>query len=109
MFGYGLKAFYERENERMNNTLPINKVIVALSFATALAGCQTLAQERAATGALLGGAAGAAIGGAAGGSAGSALAGGAIGAVTGGAIGAATAPRGCYVRDRYGRPLRVRC
>jgi hypothetical protein len=67
--------------------------------------------DRAAGGALIGGAAGAVIGGAATGRVGGAVAGGIIGAAAGGIIGAATAPqyrcppRRPYVRyDAYGNP-----
>ncbi len=70
-----------------------------------LAACNT-PSERAAGGAILGGATGAAIGGLATGRAGGAIAGGIIGAAGGAILGAATAP--CpdgyvLVRDRYGR------
>ena len=93
-----------------------------------LAGCaaQTYQEQRAATGAAVGGATGALIGGLAGGSAGSAVAGGILGAATGGLIGATTPPppppvvvagprcywtRGEPVWDDYrgvGRPSRIR-
>ena len=74
-----------------------------------LAGCQTAQQDRALTGAVIGGAAGTAVGAATGGSVGSAVAGGAIGAAAGGIIGAASTPGRCYARDRYGNRYRVRC
>jgi hypothetical protein len=86
-----------------------NLLLVALS-ALVLAGCQTMQQRNAGTGALLGGATGAVIGGVAGGSAGSALAGGVIGAAAGGLLGAAvTPPEPCYIRTRSGRLRRVSC
>ncbi len=79
---------------------------LALSASIPLAACNTPA-ERAAGGALVGGATGAAIGAAASGSSG-ALAGAAIGAVGGAAVGAATA-RECaqYGYDAYGRSVCV--
>src|SRR6516164_3023159 len=61
---------------------------VALSLA--LAGCGYTPEQRAASGAALGGATGAAIGAAAGNSAGAALAGGVLGAQTGAIIGVNT-------------------
>ncbi|HEY4141357.1 MAG TPA: lipoprotein [Pseudolabrys sp.] len=81
----------------------MRKLIIVMGAALALAGCQTVQQDRALTGAAIGGIAGTAIGAAAGGSVGSAVAGGLIGAGTGGLIGAATAPRDCYYRTRSGR------
>lgn len=84
--------------------------LVVATAALALAGCQTVQQRNAGTGALLGGATGAVIGGVAGGSAGAAVAGGLLGAAAGGLIGAATAPaEPCYVRTRSGRLRRVSC
>ena len=97
-----------------------------VAAASGLAGCaaQTYQEQRAATGAAVGGATGALIGGLAGGSAGSAVAGGILGAATGGIIGAAAPPppppvyagrcywtRGEPVWDDYRgmwRPSRVR-
>ncbi|HWL06652.1 MAG TPA: lipoprotein [Xanthobacteraceae bacterium] len=88
----------------------MKKVILAGVAALALAGCQTVQQERAAGGALIGGVAGTAIGAAAGGSVGSAVAGGVLGAAAGGILGAATAPaEPCYVRTRSGRLRAVSC
>lgn len=86
-------------------------ILAAGLAAFALAGCQTLEQERAATGAVLGGATGAVIGGVAGGSAGAAVAGGAIGAASGAILGAATTPRSryCDMQTASGRWVRVRC
>jgi len=71
----------------------MRKVLIVTIAALGLAGCQTVAQDRALTGAAIGGAGGAIIGGAATGKVGGALAGGAIGAAAGSLIGAATAPR----------------
>ncbi len=88
----------------------MRKLIMIGAVALALGGCQTVQEERALTGAVLGGATGAVIGGIAGRSAGSAVAGGVIGAAAGGIIGAATAPRGpCYVRTSSGRLRQVSC
>ena len=89
----------------------MRKILILGLTAIALAGCtQTVREQRATTGALLGGATGAIIGGVASNTAGGALAGGAIGAVAGGLIGAATAPSGpCYVRSRSGKLKRVTC
>lgn len=90
-------------------------VVVALM---AVAGCNTVEQDRALVGGGLGAATGAVIGAATGGGAGAAVAGAAIGGVTGAAIGAATAPRGyCHATDARGRylykpngePVFVRC
>ena len=88
----------------------MRKLLIVGVAALSLAGCQTVAEQRAGQGALIGGATGAVIGGVAGRSAGAALAGGAIGAVAGGMIGHATAPsEPCYVRTRSGRLRRVAC
>jgi len=80
-----------------------------------LAGCGYTPEQRALSGAALGGASGAAIGAAAGNSPGAAVAGGLLGAATGGLVGAATAPPPppppppCrrYAYDEYGRPFCV--
>jgi hypothetical protein len=69
----------------------------ALSYATilatlVLAGCGYTPEQRATSGAALGGVTGAALGAAAGGSAGAALAGGVLGAATGAIVGANTRP-----------------
>ncbi|ACB95962.1 hypothetical protein [Beijerinckia indica] len=83
----------------------------------ALAGCGYTPEQRALSGAALGGASGAAIGAAAGNSPGAAVAGGLLGAATGGLVGAATAPPPpppppppCqrYAYDEYGRPFCAR-
>ena len=88
----------------------MRKLLIICVAALALAGCQTVRQDRALTGAVIGGVAGTAIGAAAGRSAGGAVAGGLIGAGAGALIGAATAPSGpCYVRTSSGRLKRVRC
>jgi osmotically inducible lipoprotein OsmB len=80
----------------------------AAAFALSLAACNTPG-DRAAGGALLGGATGAAIGAAATGRPGGALAGAAIGAAGGAIVGAATTPqpRGCaeWGYDPYGNPV----
>lgn len=86
----------------------MRKLIIIVGAAVALAGCQTVQQDRALTGAAIGGVAGTAIGAAAGGSVGSAVAGGLIGAGAGGLIGAATAEP-CYYRTRSGRVRRTAC
>jgi len=88
----------------------MKKIILAGLAALSLAGCQTVAEDRAASGALIGGAAGTAIGAIAGNSVGSAVAGGVLGAAAGGILGAATAPpEPCYVQTRTGRWRPVRC
>ena len=74
----------------------------AVASARALGGCGNTASERAAGGALLGGAAGALIGGAATGRVGGAVAGGVIGAVGGAVIGGATTPDQGGRCARYG-------
>lgn len=82
-------------------------VLAAGAMTLSLAACNTPG-ERAAGGALIGGAAGAAVGAAAsGGRVGGTLAGATVGAVGGALVGAATTPQGpqCpygYVRDAYG-------
>lgn len=84
----------------------------AMASALALGGCNSpYREDRAVSGAVLGGAAGAVIGGAATGRAGGALAGGLIGAAAGGIIGGNTPPpRRCVaVRyDYYGNPYCAR-
>ena len=81
----------------------MRKFIILASMALALGACSSQReQDRALTGAALGGAAGAVIGGASTGTVGGAVAGGAIGAAGGAMVGAATTPRrNCY-RDAYG-------
>jgi uncharacterized protein YcfJ len=86
----------------------MRKLIIIIAAALALAGCQTVQQDRALTGAAIGGVAGTAIGAAAGRSVGGAVAGGLIGVGAGALIGAATAPRHCY-RWRHHRRYRVSC
>ena len=86
------------------------RILVAVTgMALLLSGCQTYQEQRAASGALIGGATGAVIGGVAGRSAGAAVAGGAIGAASGAIIGAATAPRYCNAQTASGQWVRVRC
>ncbi len=82
----------------------MRKILLTASVALSLGACaQTEANNRALTGAALGGATGAVVGGLATGKAGGALAGGAIGAAGGAMIGAATTPqRQCYY-DEWGR------
>ncbi len=88
----------------------MRKILIVIGATLALAGCQTAQQDRALTGAAIGGVAGTAIGAASGGTVGSAVAGGAIGAAAGGIIGATTTRGGrCYRVDRYGYERRVRC
>lgn len=77
--------------------------------AIALAGCQTARQDRALTGAAIGGGTGAIIGGVASNSVGGALAGGVIGAAAGAIIADSTRPGRCYVRTRSGNLRRVAC
>jgi hypothetical protein len=85
-------------------------VLIIAAAALALGGCQTVQQDRALTGAAVGGTAGAVIGGVASRSVGGAVAGGVIGAAAGGLLGAATAPEEpCYARTRSGRLRRVAC
>lgn len=88
----------------------MRKLIIVAAATLALGGCQTVQQDRALTGAAIGGVAGTAIGAATGGTVGSAVAGGLIGGAAGGLIGASTA-RGepCYVRTRSGHLRRVAC
>ncbi len=88
----------------------MKKIITLASVAVmglTLAACNT-PSERAAGGAVLGGATGAVIGGLATGRAGGAVVGGLIGAAGGAVLGASTAacPDGyVLVRDRYGRDV----
>jgi hypothetical protein len=84
----------------------MKKILITACVALSLGACaQTESENRALTGAALGGATGAIIGGAATGRAGGALAGGAIGAAGGAMIGAATTPqRQCYY-DEWGRRI----
>ena len=84
-------------------------VAMAATTALALGGCQTARQDRALTGALIGGGTGAVIGGVAGRSAGAAVAGGVIGAAAGALIADATRPGYCYYRTRSGHRRYVHC
>ena len=70
----------------------LSAAIVILGVAVQLAGCGYTPEQRATSGAALGGATGAAIGAAAGGGVGGTLAGGVLGAATGAILGANTAP-----------------
>ncbi len=87
----------------------MRNIVIVLAAALALASCQTARQDRALTGAAIGGAAGAIVGGVAGKSGGAAVAGGVIGAATGAIIADATRPGRCYYRDRRGKKVYVRC
>jgi len=87
----------------------MRKILIVIGATLALAGCQTVEQDRALTGAAIGGVAGTAVGAVAGGSVGSAVAGGVIGAAGGAIIGSATTPRRCYWTDSYGRRHWRRC
>ncbi len=73
----------------MRKSFPLTILIIS---SIALAGCGYTPEERAVSGAAIGGATGAAIGAATGGRAGAVLAGGALGAATGAIVGANTAP-----------------
>lgn len=70
----------------------ISAAALILAAAIQLTGCGYTPQQRAASGAALGGATGAAVGAATGGGVGAALAGGVLGAATGAIVGANTAP-----------------
>ncbi|RWK35102.1 YMGG-like glycine zipper-containing protein [Mesorhizobium sp.] len=91
------------------------KAIAALLVTAALAGCaQTEGQQRATTGALVGGAGGALVGQAIGRDTKSTVIGAASGALLGAVVGSATTPqrRGeqlCRYRDRYGRIYTAPC
>ncbi|RWO47593.1 YMGG-like glycine zipper-containing protein [Mesorhizobium sp.] len=91
------------------------KAIAALLVTAALAGCaQTEGQQRATTGALVGGAGGALVGQALGRDTKSTVIGAASGALLGAVVGSATTPqrRGeelCRYQDRYGRIYTARC
>ncbi|MCT2579152.1 MAG: glycine zipper 2TM domain-containing protein [Mesorhizobium sp.] len=94
----------------------IKKVFVAVLMTAALAGCetQTEGQQRATTGALIGGAGGALVGQAIGGNTKSTVIGAASGALLGAVVGSATTPqrRGeqlCRYRDRYGQIYTAPC
>lgn len=80
----------------------MKKFLAVSALALSVAACNTPG-ERAAGGALLGGATGAAIGAAATGTGGGALAGAAIGAAGGAIVGAGTAAPQCDVYYRRGR------
>ncbi|RWE09964.1 MAG: glycine zipper 2TM domain-containing protein [Mesorhizobium sp.] len=91
------------------------KAIAALLVTAALAGCaQTEGQQRATTGALVGGAGGALVGQALGRDTKSTVVGAASGALLGAVVGSATTPqrRGeqlCRYQDRYGRIYTAPC
>jgi len=86
----------------------MREFLILVAATLMLTGCQTVQQDRALTGAVIGGAAGTAIGAVAGRSVGGAVAGGLIGATAGGLIGAATTPDYCY-RYRHHRRYRASC
>jgi hypothetical protein len=73
----------------MRKIFPLTILIIS---SIALSGCGYTPEQRAVSGAAIGGATGAAIGAATGGRAGAVLAGGALGAATGAIVGANTAP-----------------
>ena len=93
----------------------IKKAILAVLVTAALAGCdQTESQQRAGTGALIGGAGGALVGQAIGGNTQSTLIGAGAGALLGAVVGSSTTPqpRGqqlCRYQDRYGRIYTAPC
>jgi hypothetical protein len=74
----------------MKIVFPIATLVAAATIA--LAGCGYTPEQRAGSGAAIGGATGAALGAATGGGVGAALAGGALGAATGAIVGANTRP-----------------
>lgn len=89
----------------------LSGIIVSALVALTAAGCasQTPEQQRATTGALIGGAGGALVGQAIGRDTTSTLVGAAVGAGAGALIGAATTPGYCRYRDQYGRVYEARC
>src|SRR5438445_9964345 len=96
-------------------SMTFHKAIAAVLMTAALAGCaQTEGQQRATTGALIGGAGGALVGQAIGGNTKSTVIGAASGALLGAVVGSATTPqrRGdqlCRYQDRYGRIYTAPC
>jgi hypothetical protein len=89
----------------MQKIFPLTMLII---LSIALAGCGYTPEQRAVSGAALGGATGAAIGAATHGGVGAALAGGALGAATGAVVGANTAPPP-PPPGYYGAPPPPRC
>jgi hypothetical protein len=85
----------------MQKIFPLTILIIS---SIALAGCGYTPEQRAVSGAALGGATGAAIGAATHGGVGAALAGGALGAATGAVVGANTAPPPPPPPPYYGAP-----
>ncbi|RWF67952.1 MAG: glycine zipper 2TM domain-containing protein [Mesorhizobium sp.] len=85
----------------------IKKAILAVLMTAALAGCetQTEGQQRATTGALIGGAGGALVGQAIGGNTKSTV----IGAASGALLGAVVGEQLCRYQDRYGRIYTAPC
>jgi hypothetical protein len=93
----------------MHKTLPFAALVVT---SLALTGCGYTPEQRATSGAALGGATGAALGAATGGGGGAALAGGALGAASGAIVGANTRPvppppPAYYLRLRHPRAAHV--
>lgn len=93
-----------------------HKAVAAVLLTVALAGCQsqTEGQQRATTGALLGGAGGALVGQAIGGNTKSTVIGAASGALLGAVVGSATTPQRredqlCRYQDRNGRIYTAPC
>lgn len=87
----------------------MRKILLVALMGAALAGCQTMREDRVAGGALIGGGTGAIIGGVASNSVGGAVAGGLIGAAAGAIIADATRPGYCYRVTRHGRRVAARC
>jgi hypothetical protein len=87
----------------------IFSLTAALALAITLAGCGYTPEQRAASGAALGGATGAALGASTGGGVGAALAGGALGAATGAIVGANTRPAPPPPPPDYYPPRPPRC
>jgi hypothetical protein len=84
------------------------RIAAVLLLASGLAGCGYTPEQRATSGAALGGATGALLGAATGGGVGAAVAGGAIGAATGAVVGANTRPAP-PAPAYYGAPPPPRC
>lgn len=96
--------------------MTFHKAVAAVLLTVALAGCQsqTEGQQRATTGALLGGAGGALVGQAIGGNTKSTVIGAASGALLGAVVGSATTPQRredqlCRYQDRNGRIYTAPC
>lgn len=99
----GALPFVSPHTEEGGSEDTMRTIIIMTCVTLSLAACSSQReQDRALTGAALGGAAGAVVGGASTGTVGGAVAGGAIGAAGGAMIGAATTPRRRCYRDAYG-------